>query len=212
MYFITAIIPAFNEEKTIGKVISTVKKVDLVDNIIVVSDGSKDDTVYIANKFNVEVIELKENLGKGCAIKRGVEESKGNILVFLDADLVGLTPEHITSLLTPLISDEYHMSIGVFNHGRIYTDFAQKITPFLSGQRAIKREIFDEVPNIDIMNYGVEMALTKFIKQNRFKVIEVPLKDLTHLMKEEKMGIIKGFKERLKMYLEILKFIITDVK
>ncbi|NLJ55550.1 MAG: glycosyltransferase, partial [Firmicutes bacterium] len=59
-----AIIPAYNEEKTIGQVLAPLKKVDLIKKIIVVSDGSTDDTVIVARSYGVEVVELTENRGK----------------------------------------------------------------------------------------------------------------------------------------------------
>ena len=65
MYSITAIIAAYNEEKTIEKVLIEVKKVKTIDKIIVVSDGSRDRTAEIARQLDVEVIELSENVGKG---------------------------------------------------------------------------------------------------------------------------------------------------
>ena len=62
---ICAIIPAYNEEKTIGQIIDTLKKVDIINEIIVVSDGSEDNTAQIAGEHQVTVIELPKNMGKG---------------------------------------------------------------------------------------------------------------------------------------------------
>ncbi|MTI67475.1 MAG: glycosyltransferase family 2 protein [Firmicutes bacterium] len=207
MYYITAVIPAFNEEKTIGEVIKTVSKVDIIDNIVVVSDGSKDNTANIAKGLDAEVLELSENIGKGGAIKRGINRSKGDIILFLDADLVNLKPKHIMDLLKPVISDNYQMAIGVFDSGRKVTDLAQKITPFLSGQRAIKRDVIEQISNLDVTRYGVELAITKYVNKNNIKYKEVILPNLTHIMKEEKLGLFKGFTERLRMYWDIVKMI-----
>ncbi|MTI69998.1 MAG: glycosyltransferase family 2 protein [Firmicutes bacterium] len=207
MYYITAVIPAFNEEKTIGEVIKTVSKVDIIDNIVVISDGSKDNTANIAKGLDAEVLELSENIGKGGAIKRGINRSNGDIILFLDADLVNLKPKHIMDLLKPVISDNYQMSIGVFDSGRKVTDLAQKITPFLSGQRAIKRDVIEQISNLDVTRYGVELAITKYVNKNNIKYKEVILPNLTHIMKEEKLGLFKGFTERLKMYWDIVKMI-----
>ncbi|WP_425447475.1 glycosyltransferase family 2 protein [Dethiothermospora halolimnae] len=208
MYKITAIIPAFNEEETIGDILKTIKKIDLIEEIIVVSDGSTDRTIDIAKSLNVEVVELSNNIGKGGAVKRGVEKSHGDIVLFLDADLIGLRSEHVTRLLLPVISDECDMSIGVFDNGRFITDLAQKLTPFLTGQRAIKTEVFNDIPNIEITRYGIEVAITKHVTKNNINIKSVTLENITHVMKEEKMGLIKGATERLKMYRDILKFLI----
>lgn len=207
METITTIIPAYNEEKTIGNVLSVVKQIDIIDKIIVVSDGSEDNTAEIARKFGVEVIELKDNIGKGGAIKNGLDRSKGEIILFLDADLIGLKPKHVLDLLMPVINRECDMSIGIFTNGRFATDLAQKLTPYLSGQRAIRRYIIEEIPNIDVTRYGVEVALTKYVSKNNIKTKEVYLDNVTHVMKEEKLGVVKGITARLKMYRDIAKYI-----
>ncbi|QIB26156.1 glycosyltransferase family 2 protein [Caloranaerobacter azorensis] len=204
---ITTIIPAYNEEKTIGNVLSVVKEIDLIDRIIVVSDGSEDMTAQIARSFGVDVIELKDNVGKGGAIKSGVDRTNGEIILFLDADLIGLKPRHVLDLLMPVINEECDMSIGIFSNGRFATDLAQKLTPYLSGQRAIRRYIIEGISNIDVVRYGVEVALTRYVSKNNIKTKEVYLDNVTHVMKEEKLGVVKGFTARLKMYRDIAKYI-----
>ncbi|KNF08855.1 glycosyltransferase, family 2 [Gottschalkia purinilytica] len=205
MHSITAIIPAYNEEKTIGNVISVVKEVDLIDNIIVVSDGSEDKTAEIAKLYHIDVIELKDNVGKGGALKRGLENCNSETLLFLDADLIGLKVEHIVNLITPVINNEVDMTIGLFNNGRFATDLAQKVTPYLSGQRAVKRYVIENISHIDITRYGVEAALTKYVKENNIRTKDICLENLTHMMKEEKFGVFKGFTERIKMYWDVVK-------
>jgi glycosyltransferase involved in cell wall biosynthesis len=202
---ITAVIPAYNEEKTIKEVASIVNEHRLVDEVIVVSDGSTDDTAKVATKVGVKVIDLPTNKGKGAAMKAGVEESQADIVLFLDADLLGLKKEHIDRLLIPVINGDVETTIGIFAEGRMFTDLAQKIAPFLSGQRAVRRRILDNIPDLDVTRFGVEMALTQYIKVNNISLKEVVLEDLSHVMKEEKRGFVKGFMSRLKMYWEVLK-------
>ena len=204
---ITAIIPAYNEEQTIAEVLECVKQVNDIKEIIVVSDGSSDQTAEVARRCGVAVIELTENVGKGGALKAGTSKSSSHILLFLDADLIGLTPEHVKSLIDPVLNDEADMSIGIFKNGRMFTDLAQKVTPCLSGQRAIKRAILDKIPNMDISRYGVEVALTKFADEHSIRVKEVILEDMTHVTKEEKLGLVKGVQARLKMYWDIVKIL-----
>ncbi|WIV10895.1 glycosyltransferase [Proteiniborus sp. MB09-C3] len=210
MCSVTVIIPAYNEGKTIGEVIKVVKKVKLVDKVIVVSDGSVDNTVDIAKKHDVEILELVNNIGKGGALSKGVDATYSEIILFLDADLIGINEQHVIDLLIPVIDGEVDMTIGVFTNGRFTTDLAQKVAPYLSGQRAIKRYIFENIPGIDITRYGVEVALTKYVANNNIKSKEVTLKNLTHVMKEEKLGLVKGFASRLKMYWDIVK-ILTNI-
>lgn len=205
MYSITVIIAAYNEEKTIEEVLTQVKQVDIIDTIIVVSDGSIDKTAEISRRMGVEVIELTQNVGKGGALRRGVDICKSDIILLLDADLLGLTTKHIEDLLYPVIEEKVDMTIGIFNKGRLSTDLAQRVTPYLSGQRAIRRYIIENISNIDITRYGIEAAMTKYVRENKINTMKVPLKNLTHMMKEEKFGFVEGFKERMKMYFEVFK-------
>lgn len=203
--FVSAIIPAYNEEKTILDVIDTLKEVEKINEIIVISDGSKDNTAQIARESGVIVIELDENMGKGAAISEGLKVCKGDIVLFLDADLIGLNNKHVCCLLEPVLRDECDMAVGLFSSGRISTDLAQKISPKLSGQRAVKKPILDTMTNLEITGYGLEIALSMHVKREKVRVMEIGLDDLTHVMKEEKLGLVKGFGQRMKMYWEIYK-------
>lgn len=207
---VTAIIPAYNEEMTIAGVVNCLIKVDKIQNIIVVSDGSTDRTAEIARECGARVIELEENVGKGGAIKAGVNECGTEIILFLDADLIGLTEKHVLDLIEPVLENKADMTVGIFRNGRMVTDLAQKVTPHLSGQRAIRKSVIDKIPNIDITRYGVEVALTKYVDKSSARVQEVDLPDMTHVTKEEKLGIIKGVHARLKMYWDIVKILSSN--
>lgn len=209
---ITAIIPAYNEEQTIGNVLDCITKVVEITQIIVVSDGSTDRTTEVAAAYDIELIELVENVGKGGAMKAGIERCSNENVLFLDADLIGLTQNHVRDLIMPVIDNKTDMTIGIFKNGRIVTDLAQKVTPYLSGQRAIKKTLLDKIPNIDITRYGVEVALTKYVEKNSVRTQEVYLEDMTHVTKEEKLGIIKGMQERFKMYWDIVKILSNNDK
>jgi len=202
---ISAIIPAYNEEKTVGKIIDTLKNVDIISEIIVVSDGSEDKTAQIARERQVTVIELPKNMGKGAAIKTGLDASKGEVLLFLDADLIGLKEMHVKKLLEPVLKDECDMTVGVFNKGRISTDIAQLLTPHLSGQRVVKRSVIEKIDKIEITGYGIEIALTRHAKNCGIRVKKIKMDNMTHVTKEEKYGVAKGLIKRFRMYWQIYK-------
>ncbi len=202
---IAAVVPAYNEEQTIGAVIKVLLRSSLVHEIVVVSDGSEDQTAEISRRFPVKVVELTENVGKGGAMKAGTENTDAEVFLFIDADLIGLSETHIADLLFPVVEGDADMSIGVFEEGRFATDFAQKIAPFLSGQRAVKRSLFEETPELRESGFGVEVALSRYAEKMNCKVETVQLRDVSQIMKEEKRGLIKGFKARLSMYWEILR-------
>lgn len=91
VFSLSIIIPAFNEEDSIGKsldqIVSFLSKQDFNFEIIVINDGSKDNTNQIVKqKSGVKLITLEENKGKGFAVKTGVLEASNNFILFMDAD------------------------------------------------------------------------------------------------------------------------------
>lgn len=202
---VAAIVPAYNEEQTIGPVIEALLECRRLEEIIVVSDGSDDRTAEVARRYHVKVLELEQNVGKGGAMKAGANETNCEVLLFVDADLVGLHTEHIEALLEPVLSGRTAMSIGVFSEGRRSTDLAQKLAPALSGQRAVRKDLFDQVPNLEHSGYGVEIALTQYAERHNVEIVRVPLPTVSQVMKEEKRGLVEGMRARLKMYWEIVR-------
>jgi len=203
---IAVVIPAFNEEKTIADVVKTVIAMPEIHEVIIVSDGSTDRTARIGQQAGARVIELKENLGKGGAVKKGIDSSDADTFLLLDADLLGLSREHIMSLIDPIIADEADMTIGLFQSGRFLTDIAQELAPNLSGQRAVKREVIEPISGIDMTRFGVEVALTCYVQENNLRVKKINLPHVSHVMKEEKLGLLIGFSSRLKMYRDIVQY------
>ncbi len=209
---VTAIIPAYNEENNIGTVLDTLTVSPLINEILVISDGSEDNTASVATAFDkARVIELLDNRGKGGAIKIGLEYSSGEIILILDADLIGLKEEHIKLLLQPVISGRVEMSTGLFKKGRPVTDIAQKVAPFLSGQRAMKREVLENISDLELSRFGIEVALQRYIEDHDLacELVQLPL--LSHVMKEEKLGFWRGVSARAKMYWEIARYVVDSV-
>lgn len=202
---VAAIIPAYNEEANIASVLQVLRQVPEVGQIIVVNDGSWDDTACVARSLNATVIDLAENHGKGAAMKAGAEHADADVVLFLDADLIGLTVEHVQQLLRPVLANETDATVGIFDGGRTSTDWAQALTPFLSGQRAMRRALLTEVENFDEAGYGVELLIHRQLKRMGKAPREVILKDVSQVMKEEKLGLVKGLAARMRMYWEIIR-------
>jgi hypothetical protein len=198
---VAAIIPAFNEAKTIGDVVAVVRRSPLVDEIIVVSDGSTDETATVARRAGARVVVLEENVGKGGAIAAGLRETGAEVILLLDADLVGLTTQHIASLLLPVLTGEVGMTIGQHEQ-----DLIQEIFPQFSGQRALRRELLEAIPDLGETGFGVEAVLTRYAKVQGVRFRTVPLQDLTHVPKQEKHGFVRGVAAKLKATWEIAKW------
>ncbi|MDK2984944.1 MAG: hypothetical protein PWQ96_586 [Clostridia bacterium] len=209
---VSVVIPAYNEEKTIAGVLKPLINVKAVSEVIVVSDGSTDNTAEIAKNYGAKVIKLTSNVGKGGAMMVGVKAAESPVIMFLDADLLGLTAKHVEDLINPVLYEGFDMSVGLFEHGRLATDLAQIVAPFLSGQRVLKKELLQEMSDLDASRFGIEVALTKYAREKKLPVKEIHLKDMTHVMKEEKFGFIKGFVARMKMYWDIARYVSKDVK
>jgi glycosyltransferase involved in cell wall biosynthesis len=153
-----------------------------------------------------EVVRLKENRGKGGAIAEGLKAVRTPFVLLLDADLLGLRPEHLFALLKPLKEGEARMAVGVFRGGRASTDLAMRLTPFLSGQRALRLEDLRSVPGLERARYDLELLLTRHAKRAGWPVVYVPMEGVSQVMKEEKRGVLAGLGHRLRMYWEILRY------
>lgn len=205
---IATIIPAFNEQASIRRIIHLLQRCDFISEIIVVNDASTDHTAEIvAEEYGVILVNLSENLGKGGALKAGLDATRADVLVLLDADLIGLRVEHVEALLAPVLQGKADATVGVFKEGRGVTDLAQLVAPQLSGQRAIKRELI-ETADIANTRYGVEVAINRHLEDMKARVEEVELFQLTHQTKEEKLGFVKGMGARFRMYYEVAKILV----
>jgi len=209
---ISVVVPAFNEAGRIGAVLEPILGSPMIDEVIVVDDGSDDGTAEAAEKFPVRVIRLPANRGKAAALDAGVSEATHDTFLFLDADLVGLLPSHVDDLVRAYREGNLDMAIGVFVSGRKGTDFAQLINPFASGQRVLSREIWERATkNGTEMDYGIEFALSKLAAKEGWAKEHVRLEGVTHVLKEEKRGFAKGMVDRFKMYGDMIKWLFKKI-
>ncbi|MBI1331379.1 MAG: glycosyltransferase [Armatimonadetes bacterium] len=210
---IAVIIPAFNESERITEVLRAVKGASHISEIIVVNDASEDNTSAVARKVpGIKVIDLVKNVGKGGAMATGVAATSAQIVAFVDADLVGLRAEHVDQIIRPLLRDECDMCFGVFRGGKIRSNAAMAVTPWLSGQRAMKRELFEAIPYIGELRFGVEVAITNTARKKKSRVKRVVLRGVSNCFKEEKYGLVKGLQARSKMYREIREAMVRSRK
>ena len=201
----SAIIAAFNEERTIAEVLAVLTGSPLIDEVIVVSDGSTDRTVEIARSFDVTTISLRENRGKGYAMRVGVEYASHDILFFVDGDMFNLTEEHLRSLIVPVQRDRSDMNIGVRNRGplRNFFHLQMKVGPVLSGIRVMRRAVWDTVPLAYQERFKIEAALNFFCSRAGFRQQQTIIYELGHLIKENKRGLLPGVKARWEMSREV---------
>ena len=202
----SAIIAAYNEEKTLAEVLGALTQSRLVDEIIVVSDGSTDRTVDIARGFEgVTTIALRENWGKGYAMRVGVDYARGDVLFFVDGDMFDLTQQHIEALLLPVLREQCDMNIGVRHRGpvRNFLWLQMKVGPVLSGIRVMRREVWETVPLRYQDRFKIEASLNFFCSRAGFRQRQTIIHNLGHLIKENKRGLMRGLSGRWDMVREV---------
>jgi glycosyltransferase involved in cell wall biosynthesis len=124
---VAAIIPTYNEERNVAGVLQVLRDTDMLDEIIIVDDGSVDKTIEIVRAYaaadpRMKVIVHEANRGKGQAIFTGWAATTAPCLLLLDADLHQLTPNHISDLLGPVLNHRRY-TLGLFWR-HIHTDFS----------------------------------------------------------------------------------------
>jgi glycosyltransferase involved in cell wall biosynthesis len=207
---IAAIIPTYNEERNIAGVLEALRLSDILDEIIIVDDGSVDKTVEIVRKFaaidrRMRVILHERNQGKGQAIFTGWAATTAPYLLLLDADLHELNPDHILALMTPVLDHQADMTLGLFWGGHIPTDFSSWAMPFLTGQRGLRSEILKHISPEAAAGYGFEVALTVAASQQGYHKHIVPLKGVWHPPSEFHRGGLNGIIWRFRMYGQIIR-------
>lgn len=203
----TAIVAAYNEEKTIAAVLRALTRSPLIGEVIVVSDGSDDRTVEIARTFDgVRTIALHENHGKGFAMAVGVANASNDILFFCDGDMYNVTDAHIAALAEPVLRDECDMNIGVRNRGPVknFLHLHMKCGPVLSGIRVMKRDVFETVPPQYQSQYKIEAALNCFCARAGYRQRQTVIYGLDHVIKESKLGLGRGLQARWDMSREVV--------
>lgn len=185
---ITAIIPAYNAEKTVGNIVKRCE--DYVDKILVVDDGSQDNTSEEAEKAGAEVIIKSKNQGKAEAIRTGLKNTK-DITVLLDADLQHL-PEEIPKVTEPVINGEADLSIGSRFLGdprsmpihRKMTNLLSKlavklrtgrtVTDIQSGFRCLGKKI-RKIDLSSAQRYQIETIMVLRAIEKDYEIVEVPI-------------------------------------
>jgi glycosyltransferase involved in cell wall biosynthesis len=201
---ISAIIPAHNEGPTIAGVVAPLIVHPCVDEVIVVDDASSDDTAARAAVLGATVVAMPENGGKAAAMARGVAAAHNRIVFFCDADVVGLSEDMITRIVTPVTSGEYDMFVGIRGRKTYWANRLLHFTPVLGGERALVKSLWDHVPRTYKKNFQIEIALNFFAKHfgHRMGITIVP--GLSQVIKEKKRGLWPGLWQRLSMIGDIL--------
>lgn len=215
------IIPAFNEEHRIGNTIRALKDISCIKNILVIDDGSTDQTAFEAAREGAKVLRLLVNYGKGYALKKGIENYRGDILLFLDADLEDSAKEAL-NLITPIIEGNAEVTIanfpdkghkGGFGFVRALADFGVRLLTgsslksVLSGQRGFLSKVMIK-DYLDYPGFGVEFGMTIDLIKSGAKILEIEVK-----MNHRRTGRdFKGFIHRGRQFRDILLVLLSKLR
>ncbi|WP_083238770.1 glycosyltransferase family 2 protein [Caloranaerobacter ferrireducens] len=209
---IIAVIPVYNEVDKIYDTVISVKKISLINKIIVVDDGSNDGTIEKIKDLDIDIIVLDKNYGKGHAIKVAIQNLDFDYLVLVDGDL-GFSAIEISKLINPVIENKADFTIAKFSSSKkggvglvknlakfgVYFFTGKMIKTSLSGQRVYKKEVINDISYIPD-NYGIEVAMTISALNKGYRLLEIDV-DMSHRETGRNLG---GFIHRGKQFIDIL--------
>ena len=196
MTLISVVVPAFNEEYTVGDIIDrlkgTLEEINAKSEIIVVDDCSMDTTAEVSKHRGVMVYSFKQHMGKGYALRAGFAKAKGEIIVTIDSDGSN-RPEELPLLLEPVLQNQADLVIGSrfsgttgtsgkkFNAAgvRLFNKIVRTLTGAVvtdsqSGYRVMRNRVLKGL-NLRSGTYEIESEMLVKIAHHRFRICEVPV-------------------------------------
>lgn len=206
---VAAIVPAYNEEKTVGDVVRALVASKMFDEVIVVSDGSTDGTAEEARRAGATRVDsLHIRGGKGGALLHGLTHTDANVIMFSDSDLHGFTPEHVRAVLQPVLDGKKSMNVGLRDRGGFLMRLEAHL-PLIGGERALTRNVIENIPPQYLQGFMVEAALNYYCRSHHLPIGTVPLPGLTIRHKYEKVGWIVGIWQYFKMTWQVIRAMLT---
>ena len=202
---ISCIVCAYNEGPRIGAVLEVAAAHPLIAEVIVVDDGSVDDTAQVVARYpRVRLIPHARNQGKSRAVATGVEAARHDLLMLLDADLKGLRPADLTALAAPVLGGGARVSLSLRRNSLAL--FRWIGIDFVSGERVVdKRLLADVLQDIHALpRFGIEVFMNKRIIAARLPVAIANWRAVTQSRKTEKLGWWRGVLAEWRMVFDLM--------
>lgn len=200
---VDCIIPARDEAVTVGSVVEIARACRYVRDVIVVDDGSRDDTASVAAAAGAKVVRRERSDGsKAHAMEAGVSASDADAVLFVDADLIGVTPAHLDDICRPVVEHRAAMSLGTFDYGWFWNPWVLRFPP-TSGERIVPRWVFDAIPPSKRHGYTIEIMINEVICEARLPTVARVMTGVTHRTKRDKFGRVDGYRRTWRMFWDL---------
>lgn len=188
------LIPARNEESRIVPVIEAALSCkDIIDEVWVIDNGSTDDTAAVSRDAGAKVMSYPEP-GKGGAVAYAMKAltEPNDVVLLLDADLRGLQPAHIASMVHPVISGKYVQAAGV-RDGHWLRKMYYRYHIGLAGERCFRAYLLWEIHELDYQGWALEVALNSICrwspKRRKREIAKIFLSGVSDVPKHEKLDV-----------------------
>jgi glycosyltransferase involved in cell wall biosynthesis len=208
---IDVVVPARDEAPTVAANVIAALECRYVREVIVVDDGSSDDTGERATVAGAKVLRRDPPGGvgsKAAAMALGVGASDADAILFVDADCTGLTAVHLDAICEPFVAGRADMSIGAFDYGRFWNPQVRRWPP-LSGERIVPRWLFEAVPPDKLDGYTIEVRLNEVVAERRLRTTVRTMRGVSHRTKRDKLGRVEGVRQTWRMYRSLLALPLT---
>jgi glycosyltransferase involved in cell wall biosynthesis len=197
---ISCIVCAYNEADRIRHILSAVRGHPALCEVIVVNDGSTDDTAALLEaEPGITLISYAPNQGKTHAMARGIAAARGEYLMLLDADLCGVTPGDVQALADPVVRGRTDVSISLRRNSlALYRALG---LDFVSGERVIPARLIEpELKRMDrLPRWGGEVFINGLIIRERLSIAVVDWPRVFNIRKYHKLGRWQGVLAELTM-------------